>query len=93
LATESILNNNVESSTDNVTVDLFYNNNGNPSASAYLDYISIEAERALSAATQQFQFKNNNAALLSGVGSYNIDNATAIDEVWDITDPYNPSFY
>ena len=43
LATESVFNNNVESATDNISVDLYYNNNGNPSASAYLDYIAIEA--------------------------------------------------
>ena len=54
LATESVFNNNVESATDNISVDLYYNNNGNPSASAYLDYIAIEAERELIYLGKQF---------------------------------------
>ena len=93
LATENIFNNTVTSSSDNVSVDLFYNNNGNPSASAYLDYISIEAERELISNDLQFQFKNNNMPLLNGVGQFNISNASSINEVWDITNNYDPTSY
>lgn len=93
LATESVFNNNVESATDNISVDLYYNNNGNPSASAYLDYIAIEAERELIYLGNQFQFKHNDIALQSGVGEFVISNASTLEEIWDISNPYNPKFY
>ena len=93
LGTEAVFNGDIESSSDTVTIDLVYNNNGNPSARAYLDYISLEAERALVANALQFQFKHNDMPFLSGVGQFNISNATGIDEVWDVTDPYNTTYY
>ena len=93
LGTEAVFNGDIESSSDAVTIDLFYNNNGNPSARAYLDYISLEAERALVANALQFQFKHNDMPLLNGVGQFNISSATGINEVWDVTDPYNTTYY
>ena len=80
---------NVNSAT--VSVELNYNNQGNPSASGYLDYISIEAMRALSFHEKQFQFKNSVVASASGIGQYNISNASQVSEVWDVTDIYNVS--
>ena len=93
LATESVFNNNVEIATDNISVDLYYNNNGNPSASAYLDYIAIEAERELIYLGNQFEFKHNDIALQSGVGQFMISNASTLEEIWDISNPYDPKFY
>ena len=93
LGTEAVFNGDIGSSSDAVKVDLFYNNNGNPSARAYLDYISLEAERALIANALQFQFKHNDMPLLNGVGQFNISSATGIDQVWDVTDPYNTTYY
>ena len=93
LGTEAVFNGDIGSSSDAITIDLFYNNNGNPSARAYLDYISLEAERALVANALQFQFKHNDMPLLNGVGQFNISSATGIDEVWDVTDPYNATYY
>lgn len=81
--------NDVELNSDTVTIDLIYDNNGNPSASAYLDYIAIEAERELRLVDQQFNFKHNDAETQIGVGAYQIENASSITEVWDITNPYN----
>ena len=70
-----------------------YDNSGNPSAKAYLDYISIEAERELTSLGQQFQFTNNALPTLSGIGEFSISNASNISEVWDVTDPYNLVYY
>ncbi len=93
LATEDFFNGNINSSSDVVTIDLNYNNNGNPSAIGYLDYISIEAERALKSLGQQFQFKHNDMPTLSGIGEFVISNAAGIAEIWDVSDPYNPQYY
>ena len=93
LATEDLFNGNINSNSDAVTIDLNYNNNGNPSARGYLDYISIEAERALISTGKQFQFKHNDMLTASGVGEFTISNASGVAEVWDVTDPYHPIYY
>ncbi|MBT8274477.1 MAG: type IX secretion system sortase PorU, partial [Bacteroidia bacterium] len=72
-----------------ITVNITYDNGGNPSSLGYLDYISLEAVSNLSFDGDQFDFKNNEVAQLSGIGEYVISNASNISEVWDVTDIYN----
>lgn len=91
LANESLYSNNVNVSASKITVGLNYNNNGNPSALGYLDYISITATRALKFNSKQFQFKNSAVASASGIGQYTISNASQVNEIWDVTDIYNVS--
>ena len=55
----------------------------------FLNYISIESTSHLRSEGEQFIFKNNSVAGLTGVGEYIVSNATNISEVWDITDKYN----
>jgi len=76
-----------------INVNLSYDNNGNPSAAAYLDYISIEAECALKSPGAQFEFKNNTTATRAGIGQFVISNAASISQVWDISNPYQIKFY
>lgn len=75
--------------TASMNVVLNYNNGGNPSADAYLDYITIEAYRALQANQNQFRFQNPDVIGLSGVGEYVISSASGISQVWDVTDRFN----
>ncbi|GAB1857484.1 type IX secretion system sortase PorU [Flavobacteriaceae bacterium MHTCC 0001] len=72
-----------------VIVTLNYNNQGNPSAQGYLDYISIEAERVLKFSNGQFRFRNREVSSNSGIARYTISDASNLDEVWDVTDIYN----
>lgn len=76
----------VPASSATVTVDLAYNNAGNPSSIAYLDYISIWAVRQLSGVDGQLAFRYKEAATLAGVGEYQISNASMFSQVWDVTD-------
>ncbi|MCX7548228.1 type IX secretion system sortase PorU [Xanthomarina sp. F1114] len=89
LATESIFNNNINVSSSNIAVSLIYNKGGNPSALAYVDYISLEATRALNFSGNQFTFKNKAVTQLTGIGQYNISNTSQVKEIWDVTDIYN----
>ncbi|MFT5236750.1 MAG: hypothetical protein ACI9M9_000338 [Flavobacteriaceae bacterium] len=73
------------SSNGNITVDLAYNNRGNPSSVGYLDYISIDALRELRGVDGQLMFKYNKASALAGVGTYQISNASQFSQVWDVT--------
>lgn len=72
-----------------VNIDLIYNNNGNPSALGYLDFISIEATRGLIFEGTQFRFTNKEVGLNPGVAQYNIGNTSNVQEIWDITDKFN----
>ena len=78
-------------SNSNISVDLNYNNNGNPSSVAYLDYISLEGTCDLNYNGDQFIFYNKNVVDLSGIAQYNITNANSISNIWEITDLNNVS--
>ena len=79
---------NVPASSESVSFDFVYNNAGNPSSVAYLDYIGIEALRELKGVDGQLSFRNKRAANMSGVGEYQITNASQFSQVWDVTNPY-----
>jgi len=74
---------------DEINVDLVYNNSGNPSSLAYLDYLRIQAKRLLIADNTQMQFAYNDAAITSGIGEYVIQNTGSISQIWDITNRDN----
>ena len=93
LANDASYNGNVNVNSANISVNLNYDNQGNPSGLGYLDYISIEATRALTFTDKQFQFKNSAVASASGIGQYNIANASQISEIWEVTDLYNATNY
>ena len=93
LATSSFFSREITIANDEVVIDLDYNNNGNPIASAYLDYINIEATRNLIYADEQLIFSNSLVATNSGIVQYNIGNTSSVDQVWDVTDLYNVRSY
>jgi len=78
-----------KNASQNLVATLNYNNNSNPSANAYLDYVSIEATSFLRSLGQQFLFRNKQSAVTSGVGEYVVSDALTVSEVWDVTDIYN----
>lgn len=80
------------SNTDEINIQLTYNKNGNPGARGFLDFLWLKAKRRLIADENQFSFKNNDAALQSGIGEYQIENTESITQIWDITDPIRPQF-
>ena len=74
---------------DEITVTLDYNNNGNPSADGYLDYINIEATRGLSYEGDQLVFKNRTINSTPGIAEYILSNASNVREIWDISDRFS----
>ncbi len=73
-------------SSGEVGVNLIYNNAGNPSSKAYLDYIRIIATRLLQGGEGQFGFRKAGLELLSGIAEYTITNASQVSEIWDVTE-------
>lgn len=74
---------------ETVTVELAYNNAGNPASIGYIDYLRIGAQRRLTGNGEQLSFRYNDAATTSGVGEYQITNAAGFSQVWDVTDKRN----
>lgn len=91
LATAAAYNQQQNVTSDAITVTFDYNNSGNPSANAYLDYINIEATRNLIYEGDQLVFKNKAVITTPGIAQYNLTNTTSIKEIWDITDRFNVS--
>ena len=85
LASSRLFSENVNASSETVKVTLKYNNSGNPQSNAYLDFISINALRQLSGVEGQLPFRYDAAATLSGIGEYQIANASQFSQVWDVT--------
>ena len=77
-------------STSTIAVEITYNNNGNPSAKAYLDYVELIGVKKLTANGKQFSFRNFDSQSNSTLFNYQIENNTNIDQVWNVTDGINP---
>ncbi|WP_344729371.1 type IX secretion system sortase PorU [Corallibacter vietnamensis] len=92
-ATEASFTDNVTVNSGMVSVNYNFDNSSNPSASGYIDYIALEATRALNFPGTQFKFYNKSVAQTSGIGEYNMTNASQVSEVWNITDIYNVTTY
>lgn len=78
----SILN--LNSTIANVTLN--YNNGGNPSSTAYLDYISLEGRSYLNFNQGQLIFYNNDIENNNQIVSYNLTNTQNIFSIWDVSD-------
>lgn len=68
---------------------LKYNNSGNPASIGYLNYINIDVKKKLTGGNTQFGFTYKDAKNLMGIGTYKMDNASGISEIWDVTDIEN----
>ena len=89
LGFENILNTTFTPSTNVLSINLEYNDNGVPSSKGYLDYIVLKYNAELKGYGKQFLFSNNLVETNIGVGQYTISNAANIKSVWEVTDLYN----
>ena len=72
-----------------MNVSLDYNNNGNPSSSAYLDYISLEGRSFLNFNGGQLLFQNKNLEKQPEIVTYEIGNALNVKHIWNVSDNSN----
>ena len=89
LASERTQSANQLISSSTIEFNLNYNNGGNPSARAYLDYIEVSGKKELTANDFQFSFRSFEAANTAGIVEYQIQNSQNIFQIWDVTDPIN----
>ncbi|WP_299017482.1 type IX secretion system sortase PorU [uncultured Polaribacter sp.] len=78
------------STSENIAFELTYNNNGNPSANAFLDYIEVIGTKNLNAGSKQFSFRSFNQLNSAGNVAYEVTNANNIFQVWDVSDFLSP---
>lgn len=75
---------------DKIDISITYNNNGNPSANAFLDYIEILGKKQLKFNDFQFAFRSFEQANTSGIIEYQIENGNTAFQVWDVTNHITP---
>jgi len=80
----------INNSTEEIAISISYNNGGNPAAKAYLDYIEVLGKKQLIAGANQFSFRSFEANNTLGVVDYEIKNASAIFQVWDVSNGLSP---
>ena len=91
LASERAGSESITNSSAIVDVSLDFNNGGNPSARAYLDFIEVSGKKQLIAGDFQFSFRSFEAANTSGIVEYQIQNSQNIFQIWEVSDPTNVS--
>ena len=91
LASDRTNSKSITNSSTVIDVSLNYNNGGNPSARAYLDFIEVSGKKQLIAGGFQFSFRNFEAANTSGIVEYQIQNSQNIFQIWEVSDPTNVS--
>ncbi|CAM1373845.1 type IX secretion system sortase PorU [Tenacibaculum xiamenense] len=77
------------SSSNSIDINLTYNNNGLPSAKAYLDYIEISGKKNLITQGNQFNFRSFEAFNTTGVVQFDIQGNNP-NQVWHVSDHINP---
>jgi len=75
---------------ENLTIEISFNNQGNPSAKAYMDYIEILGTKHLIANDKQFSFRNIQTTDENRIYEYHIQNKSNIKQLWDMSDYINP---
>jgi len=75
---------------DKIDIQIAFDNNGNPSANAFLDYIEVLGRKKLIVNTKQFTFRNFDAISKTGILTYKIENKANVFNVWNVSNPLNP---
>ena len=82
----AVVNNSLES----IKVDITFNSGGDPSASAYLDFIEIIGKKQLNAKGNQFSFRSFEQFDATGAVTFEIQNTDNIFQIWDVSDFISP---
>ncbi len=71
--------------------EIQFDNRGDPSTKARLDYIEVNGIKKLIARDKQFSFRNYQAANQIGIVEYEIQNNENIFQIWNVSDKINPT--
>jgi hypothetical protein len=79
-------------SATSLALTVTYNNNGNPSARGFLDYIEIVGKKQLIADGNQFSFRSFEQANATGNVNFQISNTSNSTQLWELSNPLEPQF-
>ena len=80
----------IANTSQDLAISIAYNNNGNPSANAFLDYIEIIGKKQLTVGNFQFGFRSFQQANASGTVQYQLANGASAFQIWDVSNPVSP---
>lgn len=82
----------ISNSAEAITVEIVYDNGGNPAANAYLDFIEIIGKKLLVAKNNQFSFRSFLQSEATTAVTYKIQNAANIFQIWEVSEFLTPKF-
>jgi hypothetical protein len=85
----SHFNNQFLSASDNITIRVSHDKNGQSGAEGWLSYISLFVRQDIAMHTDQFSFRDSRSLGTGNIALYTISNANSNLQVWDITDLHN----
>ena len=88
LARERTVTGSFNSSTNDVTISLEYNQGGNPENTAYLDYIQVDGMQQINSSDRQIEFTLENSDR-SGTALITVAGTNNVSEIWEVTDTEN----
>ncbi|KAA9325272.1 type IX secretion system sortase PorU [Hymenobacter busanensis] len=78
------------SAPSDIRVGLTYDGRGDQTASGYLDYVELQAQRNLTLSSGQLGFRSLENIAPGAVSTFTFSNLPAGATVWDVTDPRKP---
>ena len=79
-------------SSENLSVEISYENAGNPASAGYIDYVRLQYRRVLAGADSQYAFTSNLEGQ-EGTVEFLFSNSASIPAVWDVTDRFRITKY
>jgi hypothetical protein len=74
-----------------ILVDVDYDKMSSPSAIGWLNEIEVNATRNLTMSGNQMAFRDLQSIGVGNVGDFTLTGASSVREIWEITDPLNPT--
>ena len=78
-------------SSSTVSVTIKHNATSSATSNGYVDYIAVNAWRNLSFVGSQMSFRNPEASIINKVYEYRLSGASQQVQVWNVSDPVEPS--
>lgn len=79
-------------SSENLSVEISYENAGNPASAGYIDYVRLQYRRVLAGADSQYAFTSNLEGQ-EGTVEFLFSNSASLPAVWDVTDRFRITKY
>jgi hypothetical protein len=86
----SVFKGSFNASSDNISLEINYNNGGDPAGGGWLTYLRLVARENLIQSSPQFTFRDSRSVASGNIAQFTISNSTADTRVWNVTDINHP---